>query len=79
MGGDCPAGVFFDTRAGKFVARLRQGNKRKHLGLFLTPEEAFAVYKTAKEAQIKVVALRYRDVIKPAVFDLLMDWEVTPY
>ena len=52
---------------------------RQNLGLFKTPEEAFAVYKVAKEAQIKVVALRYRDVIKPAVFDLLMGWEVTPY
>lgn len=74
--GEWPVGVYFDTRAGKFVARLRQGNKRKQLGLYSTPEEGFAVYKTAKEAQIKVVALRYRDVIKPAVFDLLMR---TPY
>lgn len=75
--GEWPVGVRLHKRSGKFDARMSCGNgKRKHLGLFLTPEDAFAVYKIAKEAQIKVVALRYRDVIKPAVFDLLMAWEV---
>ena len=75
--GEWPVGVAYHKHTGKFDARMSCGNgKQKHLGSFLTPEEAFAVYKIAKEAQIKVVALRYRDVIKPAVFDLLIGWEV---
>ena len=73
-----PVGVCFDKCRGKFKACLNCFGKLKHLGLFLTPEDAFAAYKVAKEAQIKVVALRYKDVLKPAVFESLMSWEVTP-
>ena len=77
--GEWPVGVRPHKRSGKFVVQLGVDGKRKHLGSFLTPEEAFAVYKLAKEAQIKAVANQYRGVIKPAVFHLLMGWEVTPY
>ena len=77
--GKYPVGVCFDTNNGAFKVQVNHCGVLQSLGLYKTPEEAFAVYKIAKEAQIKVVALRYRDVIKPAVFDLLMDWEVTPY
>ena len=74
--GKYPVGVYFDNCNGGFNVQVNHCGVRQNLGLFKTPEEAFAVYKVAKEAQIKVVALRYRDVIKPAVFDLLMGWEV---
>ena len=73
-----PVGVCFDKGCGKFVAYLKCFGKLKHLGLFLTPEDAFAAYKVAKEAQIKVVALRHKDVLKPAVFESLMSWEIEP-
>lgn len=77
--GKYPVGVCFDTCNGGFQVRVNHCGVLQNLGSYKTPEEAFAVYKVAKEAQIKVVALRYRDVIKPAVFDLLIGWEVTPY
>ena len=77
--GEWPLGVCFDTCKGRFKVQVNHCGVLQSLGLYSTPEEAFAVYKIAKEAQIKVVALRYRDVIKTAVFDLLMGWEVTPY
>ena len=77
--GKYPVGVCFDTCKGGFKVRVNHCGVLQNLGLYSTPEEAFAVYKVAKEAQIKVVANQYRGVIKPAVFDLLMGWEVTPY
>jgi len=45
---------------------------------FDTPEEAFLAYKVAKEAQIKAVANQYKDVLKPAVYESLMNWEIEP-
>lgn len=76
--GDFPVGVCFHNLVGKFVVQLSVGGKQKTLGYYNNPEDAFAAYKVAKEAQIKVVALRHKDVLKPAVFESLMNWEVTP-
>ena len=76
--GEYPVGVCFVKSRGKFVAYLRCFGKVKHLGLFLTPEDAFAAYKVAKEAQIKIVATQYKDVLKPAVFESLMNWGIEP-
>ena len=74
--GKYPQGVNYHKHTGKFVVQLSVDGKQKHLGLFATPEDAFAAYKVAKEAQIKVVALRHKDVLKPAVFESLMKWEI---
>jgi hypothetical protein len=51
--GEWPIGVCFHKASGKFMAYIQINGKREHLGLFLTSEEAFQAYKTAKEAQIK--------------------------
>ena len=74
--GNYPIGVHWHSRNCMFEAQLSYNGKQKQVGSFCTPEEAFAAYKVAKEAQIKAVANQYRGVIKPAVFDLLMGWEV---
>ena len=58
--GKYPVGVCFDTCKGGFKVQVNHCGVSQNLGLYSTPEEAFAVYKVAKEAQIKVVALRYR-------------------
>ena len=76
--GKYPQGVNFHKKTGKFVVQLSVDGKQKHLGLFNTLEDAFAAYKIAKEAQIKIVATQYKDVLSPAVFESLMSWEVTP-
>ena len=65
-----PIGVYPNHK--RFSAKLNN----THLGTFDTPEEAFAVYKAAKEAHVKVVADRYKEVLKPSVYDALMSWEV---
>lgn len=74
--GEWPVGVCFHKNNGWFVARLNCYGVVKHLGNYSTPEDAFAVYKIAKEAHIKVVAIQHKDVLKPAVFESLMGWEI---
>ena len=75
--GEWPVGVYFDKRDGKFVARLSINGKQKNLGLFTTPDEAFFAYKHAKEAQIKVVAEKWKHQLDERVFQALMVYEVS--
>jgi hypothetical protein len=58
------------------VAQLRVNGKLKHLGRFNTPEEAFQVYRTAKEAQIKVVAEKWKDQLDDRVYHALINYTV---
>jgi len=74
--GEYPVGVNFDKATGKFRAKLNINGKRKHLGYFTTPEEAFQVYKLAKEANIKVVAHKWKHILDERVFQALMTYEV---
>jgi len=74
--GEYPVGVCFDKHAGKFVAKLAINGKQKNLGRFTTPEEAFQVYKLAKEAYIKVVAQQWQHLLDERVFQALMTYEV---
>jgi len=74
--GEWPVGVYFDKATGKFKAQLRINGKRKNLGYFNTPEEAFQVYKAAKESYIKAVAEKWKDLIDERVFQALTTYEV---
>lgn len=71
-----PIGVSWNEPRQKFVAQLNRDGRRTYLGRYLTITEAFIVYKQAKEAQIKEVARRYREMLDPRVFDALMRYEV---
>ena len=75
--GEWPVGVHFHKPSGKFVAQLRINGKRKHLGYFTTPEEAFQAYKLAKEDQIKVVAEKWQHHLDERVYQALLDYEVS--
>ena len=63
------------------MARLRvfkDGKKtRKYLGLFDTPNEAFEVYKKAKEEYIKEVADNYKDKIPTKLYESMYAYEVS--
>ena len=73
--GECPIGVC--KFRNKFQARLSKGNgKQIHLGTYSTPEEAFQVYKEAKEAYIKEVAEEYKGKIDHRAYEALMNYEV---
>lgn len=74
--GDYPVGVNSNKKGDKFYARVRAHGARKHLGLYDTPEEAFHVYKEAKEGYIKEVANKWRDQIDQRVYDALLNYEV---
>ena len=70
--GEYPIGVSFHKSRGMLTATLNN----KYLGYFNTAEQAFQVYKTAKEAYIKEVANKWKDKIDPKVYEALMNYEV---
>jgi len=75
--GEYPVGVCFHKTRGKFKAQLTVNGKQKTLGYFTTPEEAFQVYKLAKEAYIKVVAHKWKHLLDERVYLALMAYEVS--
>ena len=75
--GEWPVGVCFDKHAGKFKAYLAINGKQKTLGYFTTPEEAFQAYKLAKEAQIKVVAEKWKHQLDERVYQSLLKYTVS--
>ena len=74
--GEYPIGVYFDKASGKFVAQCKVNGKRQHLGLFNTPQEAFAVYKPFKENLCKQLALKWQSEIDERLFNTMMNWSV---
>lgn len=60
----------------RFRAKIKYNNKNVYLGVFNTPTEAFLAYKTAKEEKVKMLAEKYRDMIDPRCYELLMAFEV---
>jgi len=74
--GEYPVGVDFHKVSGKFRAQLTINGKSKFLGYFNTPEQAFQAYKAAKEAQIKVVAEKWKHLLDDRVYQALLAYEV---
>ena len=74
--GEYPVGVYFHKASGKFKAQCKVNGKRQHLGLFNTPQEAFAVYKHFKEDLCKQLALKWQSEIDERLFNAMMTWEV---
>jgi len=75
--GEYPVGVCFHKATGKFMAQLAINGKRKFLGYFTTPEEAFFAYKAAKEAYIKAVAEKWKHLLDERVYLALLTYEVS--
>ena len=69
--GKNPPGVC-EHACGKFRAKLND----RYLGLFSTPDAAFAAYKVAKEAHIKVVAEQFKHQIDERAYAALMAYQV---
>ena len=74
--GEYPVGVSYDKQRDKFVAGYSVNGVRKHLGCFTNEQEAFLVYKQAKESYIKEVAEKRKDQIDPRVYEALVSWNV---
>lgn len=54
--GEYPIGVCYHKQAKKYQAQCNINGKRIMLGLYNTAEQAFNVYKIAKEQEIKRIA-----------------------
>ena len=72
--GNLPVGV--SAKGSKFEVNCCTDNPSHYIGLFNTPEEAFAAYKQAKEAHIKLQAEKWKAHIDPRAFAALMAYEV---
>lgn len=72
--GDLPRGVSFHKQSSKFVATVGVGGKKKPVGYYDTPQEAYDAYKAAKEIYVKRMAFDWQDRIADNVFDALMQW-----
>ena len=78
---DLPQGV--NRLQNKFRAEYQiNGDKKSvYIGIYNTPEEAFAAYKAAKESYIKEVATSYYNEgkITEKVYNALMNFEIQPF
>ena len=78
--GDLPIGVCYDKTNKKYRASLsvfKDGKKTmKTLGRFDTANEAFEVYKQAKENYIKEVADEYKDRIPAKLYEAMYAYRV---
>lgn len=74
--GKLPIGV--KLYRGKYCSTISVHGKLKYLGIYNTKEEAFLVYKNAREAYIKKCAREYyeKKLITKKVFDALMNYNV---
>lgn len=74
--GNYPVGVKYLKNNRKFSASLNYFAKSKHLGCFNTPEDAFEVYKVAKELHIKDVVSKWEGKIDNMTCEALNNYEV---
>ena len=77
--GSLPIGVYYHKARGKYCSQCNilvdnNDTKRKYLGIYNTPEQAFLVYKRFKEAYIKEVADKYKDIIPKELYDAMCNW-----
>ena len=79
--GELPIGVYYDKASKKYKAQLsifKDGKRTtKNLGRLDTPEEAFEVYKQAKEKYIKEIADEYKDKIPYELYKSMYAYEVS--
>jgi hypothetical protein len=75
--GELRIGVTYrEGRTKPYQARCNIEGKTKHLGSFKTEQEAYLVYKPAKEAEIKRLANLYKEELDPRVYQALVDYKV---
>lgn len=71
-----PVGVSFSKRDKRYLAKYNCENVPVRLGTYTTADEAFAAYKQHKEAHIKVQAEKYRDILLPRDYNLLLEYKI---
>lgn len=74
--GDTPIGVKYDKRRGYYFASVQYDGHSHFLGHAKNTEDAFLLYKDAKEKRIKEIAESYRDVIDVRVYTALKNYKI---
>lgn len=74
--GEWPVGVCWNKSHDCWDAKLSIESKSVYLGLFQSPDEAFIVYKNAKENEAKRLAYKWVDKIDERAFKALSCFEV---
>lgn len=75
--GTLPIGVSYHIQAKKFSSCCNDDkDKKQHLGLHNTPEEAFMVYKLYKEALARYTAEKWQGLVDKRVTDTLFNYKV---
>lgn len=75
--GDYPIGVRYHNKNNKFESRISYSDGRTgNLGYSNTQEEAFIIYKRAKEVYIKEVAEKWKGLIDYRAYEALMKYKV---
>ena len=75
--GQYPIGVSFDKKNNKYQANCHVRGKAKKLGRYRTVEQAFSVYKQAKEEEIKRIADEYIELIPSNLYQAMYNYEVS--
>ena len=76
-----PQGVAFHKLTEKFSASIMVDGKARHLGVYVSPEQASSVYKSAKETQARRWHMRLKAgefVVDPRVTERMRVWTLTP-
>lgn len=74
--GKYPIGMYFDKGNNVFQARISKYGIPTYLGCYNSTDEAFEVYKKAKEDYLKELANKYKENISEAVYNALMNYKV---
>lgn len=67
-------GVSYNKRLGKFVSSINKGRGSKHIGVYLTEDEAHYSYCKEKQKHLDSLILKYEDKLPDNVKLKLKDW-----
>lgn len=73
--GELPLGVTYNKNRDKYIARCGYDGKRKALGYYKTPEEAFESYKLCKKMELERLANKYKGEISDDVYLALLNYQ----
>lgn len=78
---DLPLGVRYDSKMNMYYGEIRPYGHDEviRLSSWDTPEEAFAEYKRHKQADILIMADKYKNRVPKKVYDALLRYEVKPF
>lgn len=78
---DLPLGVRYDSRIKMYYGEIKPYGHDEviRLSYWRTPEEAFAEYKRHKQADILIMADKYKNKVPKKVYDALLRFEIKPY